>query len=166
MKTIFRSALLGAAILGFAMPATGPVLAKASRNTVPVPTACQAFLAKAPSTPVLAGDVQACIKHLIILAVGVDRTVTINLGSDGVGATGKTGATGAKGDKGDPGLNGKDGADGKDGAPGPKGDKGDVGPQGPQGEAGPQGPQGDTGATGPQGPKGDKGDKGGICIIC
>lgn len=172
MKTIFRSALLGAAILGFAMPATSPVLAKASRNTVPVPTACQAFLAVAPSTPVLAGDVQACIKHIILLAVGTDRTVVINTGGGSNGATGATGATGAagadgaqgpKGDKGDKGDRGPRGHKGDTGATGATGAQGEPGEQGPKGDTGEQGPQGEQG---PKGDKGDKGDKGGICIIC
>lgn len=156
MSKIVPMTMALAAVLAFSAPAE----AAASRNTIPVHEACQAFLAVAPSTPVLAGDVQACIKHLILLAAGTDRTVIINTGS------GSGGPAGAKGDTGATGAQGSTGATGAAGAKGDKGDTGATGAKGDTGAQGPKGDQGEKGDTGPKGDKGDKGDRGGVCLLC
>lgn len=143
-------AVLTAASIAFVSPA----FAGASHNTIPVPTACQAYLATG------VGDPRPCIKQVILLAHQHDRVIMISVGSSSNGTAGPAGPAGANG------TNGAKGDRGVPGARGPQGPAGPQGPEGPQGPAGQDGAPGPQGPQGPEGPQGPQGPKGGICILC
>ena len=129
-----KPTLLIAALAITASLATGPALAKASKNTILISSACEWLKTDEPITDDMLRD---CLIH-VILMTQQGRTVIYN-------TTGGGGSSGPKGDKGDDGApgpagpqgqDGKDGADGADGAPGPQGPEGPTGPQGEPGESG------------------------------
>lgn len=140
----FNPRLVAGLAIGIALIATPAVFANASHNTIKVPLSCNALLALPPNIVLTAGDLQGCIKSLILLGHGKLTVIDTGSGSSNTyvsggpaganGTNGTNGANGSNGDKGDKGDKGDPGNDGKDGADGPQGDPGPQGPPGADGE--------------------------------